>query len=244
MSLTPKLYQLKENQFLQTSYHIIGPHACSQHLGRTYQSIVTQAHRLGLKSNKFQIPVSILNKICGRCQEEKSKSCFGKDKNRSDGLYPLCKECLKSSRQLKISQKSDYDKLYRKINHNKIKNYIQNNKQKIRLRARLYNRKWRKIPHNHILQNLRSRFRKALQNKCKVAHTIELLGCSVLQFKNYLESKFKTGMSWNNYGQWHIDHIKPCISFDLTNSQQQKECFHYTNMQPLWALDNLSKGKN
>ena len=49
-------------------------------------------------------------------------------------------------------------------------------------------------------------------------------------------------MNWNNIGKWHIDHIKPCKSFDLTKSDEQKKCFHYTNLQPLWALDNIKKG--
>ena len=49
-------------------------------------------------------------------------------------------------------------------------------------------------------------------------------------------------MSWGNYGKWHVDHIRPCASFNLVNEEEQKKCFHYTNLQPLWAKDNLSKG--
>lgn len=71
----------------------------------------------------------------------------------------------------------------------------------------------------------------------------ELLGCSVQEFKHYIESKFKKGMSWANHGihTWHIDHIKPVCSFDLTKEYDRKECFHYTNLQPLWANENLRK---
>lgn len=78
----------------------------------------------------------------------------------------------------------------------------------------------------------------------KSGHTSELIGCSVAQLKNYLESLFQPGMTWSNYGRngWHIDHIRPCASFDLTDEKQQKQCFHYTNLQPLWAIDNLKKG--
>jgi hypothetical protein len=57
------------------------------------------------------------------------------------------------------------------------------------------------------------------------------------------EKKFKPKMSWNNYGKWHIDHIKPCCSFNLSKSEEQRKCFHYSNLQPLWAKENLSKGK-
>ena len=71
-----------------------------------------------------------------------------------------------------------------------------------------------------------------------------MLGCSIDELKGYLESKFENGMSWENYGKggWHIDPIKPCASFDLRSELNQKKCFHYTNLQPLWWEDNLSKG--
>jgi hypothetical protein len=67
------------------------------------------------------------------------------------------------------------------------------------------------------------------------------MGCSIAYAYAYLEAQFAEGMSWENYGEWHIDHIRPCASFDLEDPVQQRECFHYTNLQPLWAKDNLSK---
>jgi len=72
----------------------------------------------------------------------------------------------------------------------------------------------------------------------------ELLGCSKEDFKLYLSSKFTDGMSWDNYGRtgWHIDHITPLSSFDLTNEDELAAACHYTNMQPLWARDNIIKG--
>jgi hypothetical protein len=69
-----------------------------------------------------------------------------------------------------------------------------------------------------------------------------LLGCSVSFLKGFLEAKFTEGMTWQNHGEWHIDHIKPCASFNLLDEEEQKKCFHYTNLQPLWAAENLSKG--
>lgn len=71
---------------------------------------------------------------------------------------------------------------------------------------------------------------------------MELVGCSIDKLKQHLESKFTEGMSWDNYGDWHVDHIKPCASFDLSDPEQQRLCFNYKNLQPLWAADNLSKG--
>jgi len=91
--------------------------------------------------------------------------------------------------------------------------------------------------------NLRSRVRKALKGINKSKHTLELLGCSLEKFKVHLESKFSPGMSWSNYGYygWHVDHVIPCTQFDLSKTEEQAKCFHYTNMQPLWMKDNISK---
>jgi len=73
---------------------------------------------------------------------------------------------------------------------------------------------------------------------------IKLLDCSISFFKKYIKERFEIGMSWDIYGvdTWHLDHIIPCSSFDLTKLEEQKKCFHYTNYQPLWAKDNLQKG--
>lgn len=94
-----------------------------------------------------------------------------------------------------------------------------------------------------ILCNLRKRIWKVLKENSKSQTTLELLSCSIEKLKAYLESKFKKGMTWSNYGKWHIDHIRPCVSFDLSIPEEQKKCFHYTNLQPLWAEENLKKGK-
>jgi hypothetical protein len=95
-----------------------------------------------------------------------------------------------------------------------------------------------------MLKTCRTRLRHALDGKAKVASTKELIGCTPDELVSYLEGMFADGMTWDNYGRhgWHVDHIKPCVSFDLSDPEQQRECFHYTNLQPLWANDNLSKG--
>lgn len=91
---------------------------------------------------------------------------------------------------------------------------------------------------------LRSRLRVALKGTRKIETTIGLLGCSLPALRRHIESKFKPGMSWENRGRhgWHLDHIKPCSTFDLCVPEQQRECFHYSNLQPLWWRDNLQKG--
>lgn len=70
---------------------------------------------------------------------------------------------------------------------------------------------------------------------------LELLGCSPEELGRYLEGKFKFGMKWENAFMWHIDHIRPCASYDLFRIEQQKACFHYSNLQPLWKRENLHK---
>jgi len=94
-----------------------------------------------------------------------------------------------------------------------------------------------------IRRGLRSRIREAIKNGWRSASTLELIGCSISDLRLHLESKFRPGMSWDNYGRggWEIDHVRPCASFDLTDPEQQKECFHFTNLQPLWAAENRAK---
>jgi len=88
---------------------------------------------------------------------------------------------------------------------------------------------------------LNSRIWFALKKYKKSKSTTQLVGCSLDYLKDYLESQFDDEMSWSNYGAWHIDHIKPCASFDLSKPEEQQRCFHYSNLQPLWARDNWSK---
>jgi hypothetical protein len=97
-------------------------------------------------------------------------------------------------------------------------------------------------PSYKLITNQRTRITGILK-KHKTDKTLNLLGCSAQFLRTYIENKFLEGMTWDNYGKhgWHIDHIIPCSSFNLTDSTQQQICFHYTNLQPLWAIDNLKK---
>lgn len=116
----------------------------------------------------------------------------------------------------------------------------------VRERERNKQAKQRQRPEVRILGSLRARCWKALQGGRKESSTRELLGCSCVELRIHLEKHFRLGMSWENYGihGWHIDHIKPCASFDLTDPAQQKQCFHFSNLQPLWRLENLAKGNS
>ncbi len=120
--------------------------------------------------------------------------------------------------------------------------YYQENKDKINEH---FKNKRRNNVGFRIKCNLRSRVWDALKNQraLKYSGLMKILGCSIDDFRKHLESQFRDGMSWDNYGKkgWHIDHIKPCACFDLTDYLQQKKCFNYTNLQPLWAEDNYAK---
>jgi hypothetical protein len=102
----------------------------------------------------------------------------------------------------------------------------------------------RRRPQYAMAAKLRSRVIGALKNQKakKSAGTIALIGCEWPVLLAHLEALFQPGMTWENHGQWHIDHKQPCTSFDLTLPEQQRACFHYSNLQPLWAVDNLRKG--
>lgn len=121
--------------------------------------------------------------------------------------------------------------------------YFIKNKERVRAARRAY---LATNPNAKISMLLRSRIWEILkeQKAIKTARTLELLGAGVDVVRKHLESQFKVGMSWENHGLygWHIDHKKPCDAFDLTEPDQQKLAFHYTNLQPLWATENLSKG--
>ena len=113
-----------------------------------------------------------------------------------------------------------------------------------REKRRRVEQKLRENPYYRLVCRLRSRLRSALQYQgaLKSQSTLELLGIDRDGLRSWLEAQFKPGMTWDNMGEWHVDHLRPCASFDLNDPEQQKQCFHYRNLQPLWAYDNLSKG--
>lgn len=113
-------------------------------------------------------------------------------------------------------------------------------------RAKARRERRRRDPAFRIADFLRARIWFLLRNRGlrKSVATERLLGCSFEDFAIYLESKFESGMTWDNYeiNGWHVDHIMPCAIFDLAKADHQKRCFHFSNMQPMWASENRSKG--
>lgn len=190
--------------------------------------------------------IEIENKTCRNCYINYNINNFFRSKLSSDGFEHRCKSCVKKIKN--ISVKSDYDKRYRLKNSKKIKeyrsNYYYNNKEKAK---KYHNNRYHSDPKFNLICKLRNRIGQSIRNNStnckKYDSTIKLLGCSFNHYKNYIESKFTKNMTWEHVlnSEIHIDHIKPCSSFDLFDIEQQKICFHYTNLQPLWKEENLKK---
>lgn len=204
-------------------------------------------------------------KTCSKCKNSHSKDKFTKQKASKDGLGAWCQDCRslynkkynKENKERIQSVKKIWRENNKEIRSQQNKEWMEQNKEyrkQYKLRYRRENRnsineykrkKYKEdmtCPYFVLKERLRSRYRKAIQNKCSKKKCMEILGCDFDYFTKYIELKFQEGMSWDNIGKWHIDHIKPISKFDLNNPNEVTECFHYTNLQPLWEKDNLSKG--
>lgn len=169
------------------------------------------------RTNLHKFVDGIERKRCRSCKEWMTLDDFTKASDRWDGLDKDCKSCQSLRRASKQESRRPY---MRKWANNKYATDI----------------------NYRIKSSIQARIRRAIKNNYKSASTVGLVGCSIEYLKYYLEFQFKDGMSLDNYGDWHIDHIIPCASFDLSDPEQQKVCFHYSNLQPLWMKDNVSKG--
>ena len=212
---------------------------------------------------KKSLNVNVGNVIAGSKEEikkqkkrENHKRWY--DKNYKKYFLKNKERILKKSRELKkkkwktdIEYREKTKKIHEKWknknrsyyleyqkNYEKNRTLEQKRKRKLAIKKRIKN-----DPSTKLAMNIRRRVLLALKGSHKAKPTIKLLGCTIEELWQHFESKFQHGMTRENHGKWHVDHIKPCASFDLTDPKQQEECFHYTNLQPLWAEQNLKKGK-
>jgi len=145
-------------------------------------------------------------------------------------------ERIAANRKVHNEKTKDARKEVRKI-------WLEKNKESVCEYRRVYSfERYKNDPIYKLKLAQRNRIRVGLKKEKKSAHTCDLLGCSFEFLKSYIEQKFVDGMDWSNMGKWHIDHIVPLAAFDLSIEENQKIAFHYTNLQPLWAEDNLKKG--
>lgn len=192
-------------------------------------------------------------KICTKCKEHKDISEFARDMTKKSGIRSACKACVRNNsknyyiknREKEIKRCSEYNKKNKEKHAKHNRDYYKNNKAACLKRSSAYEkRKMKSDPIYRLKRILRDRFRKALKNDYKNGSAVTDLGCSIEEFKKYLESKFQPGMSWDKFhnGEIHLDHIKPLCIFNLQDEKQLKEALNYKNLQPLWKLDNLVKG--
>ena len=188
-------------------------------------------------------------KSLSKMPEEKKKAMLmrGREKwkksERRKALLKFYKDSgIKEKKNKEWWQKVKNDPEYRQKEKIRHAEYRKQNKEKIRLTENRYILNRRKIdPLFKLAMNMRARMRifitKSGFNKKK--STFKLIGCSPENLRKHLEKKFKNGMTWKNHGEWHIDHIKPLSS--AKNVDQMNKLFHYSNLQPLWATENLKK---
>jgi hypothetical protein len=195
-------------------------------------------------------------KKCSKCGEQKDLDDFCKNKRSKDGYNWTCKLCV-----ISVTKSSDFKEKRRKRYHAKKpirryseeskvrkseydKVYREDNKELLSEQKRNWELSKRNDPKYKATRNVRRRINHALHGRNKSSSTFELLGCDIDFFMSHIEQQFLDGMSWENYGEWHIDHIVECFRFDLEDPEQQKICFHYSNQRPLWAKDNLTRRRS
>lgn len=179
------------------------------------------------KKKFHKILDNIEYKHCSKCDSWLTLDKFYY-KNTWDGLTYMCKKCFLGSKSKDINKRAT-------------KKYYEIHKKEIYARKRL---RYHSDESFRIRQSISRRISYALhsQQVSKKSSALDLVGCNLETLKKHLEIQFDENMTWENHGTyWHIDHIRPCASFDLSDVQQQKACFHYTNLQPLEAHENMSK---
>jgi hypothetical protein len=185
---------------------------------------------------------------CPKCNTQKDESCFSKNRSRSTGRNSYCKDCVKPINKFHY-ERHHGPVVYapRLTKEEKAKRIAAKNKSWY-LRNLDYHPNRRKDPIKRLAMCMRTRVYCAIKRHIaicsKSAPTVKLIGCSIEFLRKHLESRFRDGMTWENYGPyWHVDHIRPIASFDLTNPLEQEKCFHYSNLQPLLKHENLKKNK-
>lgn len=177
-----------------------------------------------------------MEKQCTKCNITKNLEFFHKKKTGILGCDSKCKECKNHSqkkyRSVSKDKKAVYQKKYRQKNKDHIKNYSKNYRTARKQKDPLY----------RAILNMRSRLSVFVKNTNidKTDSTKQLIGCTIAHLKNHLEKQFLPGMSWSNYGDWHIDHKIPLSS--VKSKEDLCLLSHYSNLQSLWAIDNLIKG--
>lgn len=188
--------------------------------------------------------------------KNKDKLLSKHKKNKADNLekYKVsarhsAKKYYQNNKQIIAVRSKVYVEKNREQANSRNKEWCNNNKERISKRSNeRYRHKKVTNPQYCLALMLRGRFRDALkaQRVTSKLKAVTLIGCTIEECKQHIEGQWLPGMNWSNntIRGWHIDHIKPVNTFDLTDPEQQKQCFHYTNLRPLWGKDNQSRPRD
>lgn len=180
-------------------------------------------------------------KTCSKCLSCLPKIDFSKSTASKDGFNSWCKACHRQYYKENASKQKNRLQKYYSDPVNKL-----NRQKRFVAYRRSYESNRKKIdPSFKIKMNLRSRLFNALKNNQKTGSAIQDLGCSINELKKHIESLWKPGMSWDNYGlgaeRWQIDHIVSFSSINILDKKELKKVNHYSNLQPLWHKDHVIK---
>lgn len=190
-------------------------------------------------------------KKCIKCNIEKQFIEFNKSSSSKDGLRNTCKNCRKEYDKKHYENIKEKKQEYYKNNSNKIKQNtkeyrLKNTEYKPKVNKQYFKEYFKKRrlidPLFKLRCNTRARIIQSIKNNgySKKSKSYQILGCTFEEFKMHLENQFTKGMNWENQGKWHLDHIYP-VSL-ATDEKHLIQLNHYTNFQPLWAIDNIKKG--
>jgi hypothetical protein len=190
----------------------------------------------------LQVENNMTEKVCSKCKELVPITGFrpNKCRTRRDGLASECNNCHNAEAR-------EYAKRHRKENSTRSLLWAKDksNRPKINKARAIYraNRREQRKPEDLVDHNIRELIRKQITKGKKCGRTFDLLGYTREDLMKHLEKGFDGGMSWGNYGKWHIDHIIPKSAFNITSYEDIdfKRCWSLQNLQPLWAEDNMKK---
>lgn len=204
------------------------------------------------------------DKICTKCGLEKSFEDYHNNKKSKDGKFWDCKSCVIAGQKAYYAKYPERLKENRRTSQRRRRTHrkkyldryysLEANKQKRREAVRRHRKKKGYSPPNsrqRTKRNLMRRLNHILRARYQ-STMVKYLGCSGEELNRHLESLWSPGMTWDNYGlwrsgepmTWHIDHIIPCAAFNFAKEEDIAKCFHYSNLQPLWAIDNFKKWKS
>ncbi len=198
-------------------------------------------------------------KMCRKCKTVKPLSSFAKEKRARNGRLNECSECC--NKRKRGYRKNNIEKVLKREAAWRIKNRDKENKKNREWKERNpekvkamrhewekknpeYMKNWLKQPKRKLGNSISSSLYDALKNNKNGRHWEDVVGYALNDLMKHLEKQFQEGMTWDNYGEWHVDHKIPLSVFNYTKTEHDdfKRCWALKNLQPLWAKDNISKG--